>query len=176
MTLATRTSDNDLKSIILGTQDAIRADPEKGKVTFRSACTSAEGFRTEAKIRDHKLTADFSEALGGHNAGPSPVELVLASIGTCQAMTYRAYATAMDIPLEEIEVEVEGDIDLRGFLAVDDSVRPGFEALRVKVRLVSDAPRDQIEMLRTASDTHCPLRDIVANTVPVALEVQQQTT
>jgi putative redox protein len=175
MTLATKTSVNDLKSIIQGTQEAIRANPEMGKVTFKSACTSMEGFRTEATIRDHKLTADFSEALGGHNAGPSPVELVLASIGTCQAMTYRAYATAMDIPLDEIEVEVEGDIDLRGFLAVDDSVRPGFGALRVKVRLVSDASIDQIEMLRTASDAHCPLRDIVANTVPVELKVEQQS-
>ncbi|WP_242500659.1 OsmC family protein [Tropicimonas sp. IMCC6043] len=91
------------------------------------------------------------------------MELVLASIGTCQAMTYRAYGTAMDIPLDAIEVEVEGDIDLRGFLAVDDSVRPSFGALRVKVRLASDASSDQIEMLRTASDAHCPLRDIVAD-------------
>ncbi|WP_165354779.1 hypothetical protein [Tropicimonas sp. IMCC6043] len=65
MTLATRTSVNDLKSIIQGTQEAKRANPEMGKVTFKSACKSMEGFRTEAAIRNHKLMADFSEALGG---------------------------------------------------------------------------------------------------------------
>ncbi|MDV7145485.1 OsmC family protein [Tropicimonas sp. TH_r6] len=163
-----------LKSVIEGTQEAFRANPEMAKATFMATSTVVEGFRTEATMREHKVTVDFTEGLGGGNAGPSPVELVLASLGTCQAMTYRAYAIAMGIPVDEITVHVEGDIDLRGFLAVDDTVRPGFNVIRMKVDLVSDASSEDIKMLQTASEVHCPMLDIVANPVPVELEVVHQ--
>lgn len=172
--LALDSTASGLKSVIEATQEAFRTNPEMAKATFKASSTVVEGFRTEAMMRDHKVTVDFTEGLGGNNAGPSPVELVLASLGTCQAMTYRAYAVALGIPVDEIKVDVEGDIDLRGFLAVDDSVRPGFNAIRMKVHLVSAAPSEDIKMLQTASEAHCPMLDIVANPVPVEVEVEHQ--
>jgi OsmC-like protein len=52
--------------------------------------------------------------LGGTDAGPNPVELVLAALATCQEITYRAYATALGIPLESVSVRLEGLLDLIG--------------------------------------------------------------
>jgi uncharacterized OsmC-like protein len=118
-------------------------------------------------MRQHGVVADFTEALGGTDAGAGPVELLLAAVGTCQAMTYRAFATALDIPVGAITVEVEGDMDLRGFLAVDDTVRPGFSALRIMVHMVSAAPAEALDGLGQAANAHCPLLDIVTNGVPV---------
>ncbi len=161
----------ELKSLIAETQAALRADPSKARATFASASRQVEGLRSEARLRGHSVTVDEPESLGGGDAGPNPVELILAALGTCQEITYRAYATALDIPLEAVRVELEGDLDLRGFFAVDAAVRPGYGAIRGKVHLVSDAPREKLEALRRAVDAHCPVLDIISRPVPVELEL-----
>ena len=85
------------------------------------------------------LTIDEPPTLGGTDAGPNPVELVLAALASCQEITYRAYATALGIPLESVSVKLEGALDLRGFFAVKDGVRAGFNDVRGTVNLKSSA-------------------------------------
>jgi organic hydroperoxide reductase OsmC/OhrA len=121
---------SDLKSLIVETQSAFRADPAAAQAVFASHSQLKEGFHSVATLGDHKVTVDEPASLGGTNKGPNPVELVLAALGTCQEITYRAYATALGIPLDGVRVELTGDLDLRGFFAVDDSVRPGYQGIR----------------------------------------------
>ena len=106
-------------------------------------------------LRDHRLVVDEPESLGGTDSGPNPVELILAALGTCQEITYRAYAAALAIPLEHVSVTLEGDIDLRGFFAVDESVRPGYQSLRGTVRVVSSADEETLATLQQAVNAHC---------------------
>ena len=169
-------TDTDLKTLISDTQTAFRTDPEKAKATFTSVSGLIQGFQTKAKLRDHEITIDEPEALGGTDTGPNPVELVLAALGTCQEITYRAYATALDIPLEDVRVELEGDIDLRGFFAVDDTVRPGYTGIRGTVHLTSSATEEQLATLRQVVNGHCPVLDILTQPVPTELTVVHQTT
>ena len=102
--------------------------------------------------------------------GPSPVEVILAALGSCQEITYRAYATAMGIEVDSISVELEGDIDFRGFFAIDDSVRPGYDNIRAVVKIESGAPPADLEKLREVVNSHCPVLDILSNPVPVSLD------
>jgi len=160
-----------LRELITETQETFRASPEKARATFKSSSNLTQGFRSEVSIREHKLTVDEPAALGGTDAGPNPVELVLAALGTCQEITYRAYATAMGIPLESVSVELEGDIDLRGFFAVDESVRSGYRNIRAIVRIKSDASDADLQKLREVVNAHCPVLDIISNKVPVQLDM-----
>jgi putative redox protein len=162
---------SDLKSLIAETQGAFRVDPAKAQATFASSSRLKEGFHSEATLRDHKVTVDEPASLGGTDKGPNPVELVLAALGTCQEITYRAYAVALGIPLDGVRVELEGDLDLRGFFAVDDSVRPGYQGIRGTVHLTSSATPEALEQLRQVVNAHCPVLDIIANPVPVRLEI-----
>ena len=54
------------------------------------------------------------------------MEILLAALGSCQEITYKAYAQAMKIPLDSVSLKLDGEIDLRGFFAVDPQIRPGF--------------------------------------------------
>lgn len=164
----------DLQTLIAESQKSFSEDPAAAKATFTSSSHLVEGFRSSAKLREHTLTIDEPEALGGSDAGPNPVELILAALGSCQEITYRAYATALGIPLKDVRVEIEGDIDLRGFFAVDESVRAGYEAIRGTVHLVSDASSEDIAKLRQIVNAHCPVLDIMSNPVPVTLEVMHE--
>jgi uncharacterized OsmC-like protein len=160
-----------LKQLISDTQSAFRSQPDSAKVTFKSSSRLTEGFRSEVSIRQHRLAADEPAALGGADSAPNPVELILAALGTCQEITYRAYATALGIPLESVAVELSGDIDLRGFFAVDDSVRSGFQNIRGTVNIESSASEAELQKLRAVVDAHCPVLDMLANKVPVSLEM-----
>jgi uncharacterized OsmC-like protein len=161
-----------LRQLIVNKQAAFRADPSKARATFESRSGLIEGFETRAALRQHAITVDEPESLGGTDKGPNPVELILAALGTCQEITYRAYATALGIPLKNVSVKLEGDIDLRGFFAVDPSVRPGYHGIRGTVTLESNADDTTLQALREAVNAHCPVLDIIANPVPVDLGLE----
>ncbi len=167
----TPVSAEDLKTLIAEAQAGFAKDPATAKASFQSSTALQEGFRSRASLRQHSLTIDEPAALGGTDSGPNPVELILAALGSCQEITYRAFATALGIPLDSVRVELTGDIDLRGFFAVDPAVRPGYEAIRGQVHLESPAAPERLEQLRQAVNGHCPVLDILANPVPIALEL-----
>ena len=133
-----------LRDVILATQADLRANADHAIASFSADSRQVEGLRSETKIRQFSLTIDEPASLGGTDAGPNPVELVLAALATCQEITYRAYATALGIPLESVSVKLEGLLDLRGFFAVKDGVRAGFNDVRGTVQLKSSAPEAEL--------------------------------
>ena len=95
----------------------------------------------------------------------------LAALATCQEITYRLHAAALGIPLRDVSVKLEGDIDLRGFFGVNEGVRPGFTEIRGSVRFDSSATPQQLERLKEVVDAHCPVLDLFRNSTPVRLQV-----
>jgi putative redox protein len=125
------------------------------------------GLKVDVDIRTHHLTVDEPRGLGGTDEGPSPVELLLASLIACQAITYRMWAMKLGMALDTVVVEGDGDIDLRGLLGVDDAIRSGFSALRLRVRLDGPEPPERYRELADAVDGHCPVLDFARAPVPV---------
>ena len=98
------------------------------------------------------------------------MELVLAALGACQEITYRLYADTLGIPVNSVSVKLAGRLDLRGFFAVDEGVRPGFKDIQTTVTIDSPASADDIERLKATVDRHCPVLDILRNVTPVKTE------
>jgi putative redox protein len=162
-----------LKEIIVETQANLRADAANAKAVFSVDSRQVENVRSEVRIRQFALTVDEPPTLGGSDAGPNPVELVLAALATCQEITYRAYATALGIPLDSVAVKLDGVLDLRGFFAVDDRVRSGFTGVQGTVTLKSPASPEELRKLKEVVDAHCPVLDILRAPVPVKLELAE---
>ncbi|MGR9090857.1 MAG: OsmC family protein [Gammaproteobacteria bacterium] len=162
--------DTELKGVIDDTQAMYRQDPDKAKLVFKTSSNLGGRFRSDVRIRDHSMTIDEPKGIGGSDMGPSPVEVILAALGSCQEITYRAYATAMGIELDHVSVELEGEIDFRGFFAVDDTVRPGYDNIRAVVTIESKASAAELAQLREVVNAHCPVLDILQNPVPVTLD------
>jgi putative redox protein len=163
-----------LKEIIVATQADLRANPDHALATFAVESRQVEGLRSETKIRQFTVTVDEPPSLGGSDSGPNPVEFVLAALATCQEITYRAYATALGIPLDSVSVKLEGSLDLRGFFAVKDGVRAGFDDVRGVVHLKSSAPPADLAKLKEVVDAHCPVLDILRAPVPVELKLETE--
>jgi uncharacterized OsmC-like protein len=152
----------------------LKSNPENASVIFQSNSFLTDGFHSRASLRQHSIEVDEPKELGGTDQGPNPVELILAALGTCQEITYKAYATVLGIPIDGVSAELEGDLDLQGFLALKDGVRPGYQQIRGKVRIKSEADETTLEKLRQAVNAHCPVLDIISNPVPLKLELVKE--
>ena len=153
-------------------RDAVNAiverfhDPERASSTLTVSAALGHGLRTDVVMRKHEMTVDEPRSLGGTDEGPNPVQLVLAALASCQAITYRVWASKLGVALDAVHVEADGDIDLRGFYGVDDAVRAGFSAVRLRVRLDGPEPVDRYRELAEAVDAHCPVLDFTGNSIP----------
>jgi uncharacterized OsmC-like protein len=128
---------------------------------------------TEVELRTgrHTITVDEPPSLGGQDVAASPVNLALVALASCQAITYRFWAEHLGIALDDVDVEVDADIDLRGFFGFDDDVRPGFGDIRVTVTPRGPESPERYEALTRAVDEHCPVLDLFANATPVTTTV-----
>ena len=155
---------------LAATIDAVRDElgraPEAPVVTFTADTELVDGYRTEARIREFGLTVDEPPAIGGGDAGPSPVELVLAALGTCQEIVYATHARVLGIPLNGVTVRAEGRLDLRGFFGVAD-VPAGFQDVSFAVDVDSPAAPEEVARLVAAVNAHCPVLDILRQPVRV---------
>ncbi len=160
------------KTVFETTQSGLRSDPAAATAVFAAKSRQAEGLKSEIDIRQFRLAADEPQSLGGLDEAPNPVEYVLAALASCQEITYRLYADALGIPLAGVSVKLHGRIDLRGFFAVDEAVRPGYQAIEAVVTLDSPADAAELRRLKDMVDRHCPVLDILANPTPVTLALE----
>jgi uncharacterized OsmC-like protein len=156
-----------LETLIAGTRKAIAADAAKAQVVFTAEGTLVGVTEVDIRTGRHTFKVDEPPSLGGGNVAANPMQYALASLGSCQAITYRVFAAQLGIELDSVTVRVEGDLDVRGLLGFDDRVRPGFSAVRVEVSVAGPESPERYAELADVVDAHCPVLDLFANPVPV---------
>jgi len=156
-----------LTTVIEDTRKAVTDNPAAGRVLFSTDSTLTGVTEVAVRTPAHAFTVDEPPALGGGGSAPNPVEYALASLGSCQAITYRFWAEHLGISFDELTVTVDGDLDIRGFFGFNDSIRPGFSAVRVRVGITGPETPERYQELAAAVDEHCPVLDLFRNPVPV---------
>ena len=164
----TISKDNEiLKNKLLNLIKGIQENPDIANATFRAKSKLEEGFLAEVKTRDFNFVSDEPADLGGTDLGPNPVEYVLGAFAACQEIVIKAYATVLDIDLKSVAVEVEGHLDLHGFLNLTDQ-RAGFTSLSYKTTVeTKEKDAEKLQLLEELSVTRCPVLDIIQNPVEV---------
>jgi len=138
--------------------DSVKNNPDQRTVAFRvktawkgqtKSVTTVSDYMLggETFSRRFEIHADEPRELLGENTAPNPQELLMAALNACMSVGYAASAAAKGIELEKLEIETEGQLDLRGFLGLDPAIKPGYEAVRYTVRIRSSAPREKLEEL-----------------------------
>ena len=156
-----------LDTLIIDTRKAITEDSANAQASFAADGTLVGTTEVDIRTGAHTFKVDEPPALGGADLAANPVQYALASLGSCQAITYRIWATHLGIKLDSLTVRVAGDLDLRGFFGIDDGVRPGFTAVQVEVTVTGPETEERYAELAAAVDEHCPVLDLFKNPVPV---------
>jgi uncharacterized OsmC-like protein len=145
---------------LMGTVNAVQADPALGISKFRASNTwlSANHNRTTvtgfyaakqeiAHAQTFTMDADEPAILAGGDQGANPVEHLLHALASCLTTSIVAHAAVRGIEIEELESELEGDIDLNGFLGLDAEMPKGFTEIRARFRVKAD-PKDMDNIKR----------------------------
>jgi uncharacterized OsmC-like protein len=162
---------------------AIQEKPGRAKSKFRAHnkwvnCgynkSQISGFYSGEEERSHKhpfeLEADEPPVLAGEDKGANPVEHLLHALASCMTTTLVYHAAVRGIKIEEVESDLEGDLDLQGFLGLSDEVRRGYENIRVKFKVKTDA--ENIERLRALSKLS-PVFDVTSKGTKIDVSIER---
>ena len=141
--------------------EGVKQQPETGTTNWRVTTTwqgqthsrsQVEAFAIGGKRMPRRFSIDIDEPceLGGGNAFANPQEHLLAALNACMTVGYVAQCAVRGIVLEKLEIETEGDIDLRGFLGLDPAIPPGYENLRYVVRIKGSGSKEEFSEIHRA--------------------------
>jgi uncharacterized OsmC-like protein len=171
---------------LFGTIDAVNADPTLARFQFRARNQWIDGGHSRTTIKQFYgagqedtsrtepfvLDTDEPPVLLGQNKAPNAGEYVLHALAACLTGAIIYHAAARGIVLDGLECTIEGDLDVHGFLGLDDNIRAGYESIRVAFKATGDFDDDQLAELASLTQ-YSPVRDIVSNPVPVAINVDR---
>jgi putative redox protein len=151
----------------------IAADTANAQLTYRVGASSEGSVASRITAGKHTFVVDEPGALAGDDLGASPVEFALGALISCQVVVYRLYAQALGIQVDEIDIQAEGDLDVRRLFAIDESVRAGFSEIRLAISITGPETDERYQELRAAVDAHCPVLDLFANPTPISIAVRK---
>lgn len=131
----------------------VKQNWEVGRTVWKASTQWKGGFRVETRSREFSLTADEPEMLCGTNTACNPVEMVLQAYGACLSIGYAMNAAVRGITIHDIVIDLEGEIDLPGFLGLEPPEKlnmdklPGFKTIRVAVKMKADADSKTLQEL-----------------------------
>ena len=148
---------DDLFALIEG----VRRDAAKGKTSWRVTTTWQGQTRSRAQVEafgiggervPRRFAIDIDEPceLGGTNCFANPQEYLIAALNACMVVGYAAQCAVRGITLESLEIETNGEIDLRGFLGIDPAVLPGYENLNYTVRIKGSGTKAEFAEIHAA--------------------------
>jgi uncharacterized OsmC-like protein len=167
-----------------GTVNAIEQEPGLGACKFRASnkwlggnhnCTTVTGFYGARQEIAHKqqfeLHADEPPILAGHDEGANPVEHLLNALAACVTTSMVAHAAVRGIRIEALESELEGDLDLRGFLGLDEAVPKGFTDIRINFKVKTDVKN--LERLKRLA-AYSPVFNTITQGANVEIQVERK--
>ena len=150
--------------------EAGRANPDKRGTN--KVHTVMEGqYRSFSYVSDHHpVVVDEPLHLFGQNTAPAPGEVVLSALGACLGVGITAVATWKKVGLSKLELFLEGDIGNPAAWGAGGAEMPpalmGFQAIRVKVVVEGDAPREVLDEIVRHANFYSPVANTMRNPIP----------
>ncbi len=169
---------------LLATINAVKANRPLAQFQFRAVNRWQRGTHSRTRIEafsgaggEHKhirafeFDADHPPVLTGSDAGPAPVEFLLAALSSCITAGIGNIAAVRGIRLTSVEATIEGDINLSGILGLPEAGRNGYEQIRVSYRISGDASPEALEAVVQQAQERSAVLDVLTNGVPVSVSV-----
>jgi uncharacterized OsmC-like protein len=142
--------------------------PDSARVTLHARGRLGEGVTCKLETGKGLVAAGLHPATGGSAASACSGDMLLEALVACAGVTLNAVASALDIPLRDATVHAEGDLDFRGTLGLSKDVPVGFQRIRLRFELESDATQEQLATLLKLTERYC----VVYQTLTCAPGVQ----
>ena len=163
--------------------ESMRNQPELAKATFSvksewnggfSVTSASKDFRSGGqnieRNTEYRMQYDFPNQLSGEDKGPTVCEGCMGSLAACLTQTIVAHASSRGVMIDSINIDVEGDVDMRGWSGISNDVRAGAQQFKVNMNIKSNtASKEQINELREIGKRFSPAFDTLTNGTSVVL-------
>jgi uncharacterized OsmC-like protein len=166
---------------------AIQANPSIADFNFRAKGKWVNGGHNQTTINDfygacqtHSRSQPFEfekdepPVLLGEDNGANPVEYALAALNGCLTTSLIYHAAAKGIKIDEVESTLGGDLDLHGFLGLNENVRNGYKKIQVTFKIKSDAPEEKLRELVELAQKRSPMFDIISHPTPIEVSMEKK--
>jgi len=145
-------------------------NPEKAVATIKASSKVAGITGTRpTTMGSFTIVSDSAPGLAGHSLGPTAPEMLLGALASCIVHTYFIHATLMNIPLDDVAVDISGTIDYKPVIGMPADKPPAIENIHYQARVESPADAATIEQLHAAVEANCP----VLNTIRHPTSIQR---
>ncbi len=155
----------DVRSLQQPLKDSYRKDPASSRITL-----TARGSQTDAPIACSVdigraiYNAQAHKGVGGAGTDACSGDLLLGAVAACAQITCQMVAAAMAIPVEAIDVTVEGELDLQGTLGISKAAPVGFQSISVNFDInAPKATEEQLLALRAKTEQYCVVLQTLQN-------------
>jgi uncharacterized OsmC-like protein len=172
---------NDLSETI----DTIANKSELGKFQVAAKTTWIHGGHCQTRIKQfcsggeilehrhaHILEADEPEELLGTDLGANATEALLHAVASCLSASFIYHATAQNINIHEMEMTLTGNLDLNGFLGIDENIPSGFQDIQINWKVKSNATDQQLQDLCKYAQARSPVFNSVKSPVPINVNLE----
>jgi uncharacterized OsmC-like protein len=160
----------ELKNLQAPLKDRYRNDPTTAIVTLKAQGTLGEDVSCKVATGRALIDAGLHPATGGTGMLACSGDMLLEALAACAGVTLRVVAIAIDFPLRGGKVFVEGDLDFKGTLGVSKESPVGFQRIRLRFELDTDASEEQIAALKKLTERYCVVYQTLVQGVPVEAE------
>ena len=165
----------ELKELQAPLKARYRETPRDARITLR-AKGSIDDSAIVCKVDTGRALAiaGLHPATGGTGLELCSGDMLLEALVACAGVTLKAVATALEVPLEGAEVFAEGDLDFRGTLGVDKNARVGFETIRLRFAVKSDAEPEKLDQLLKLTERYCVVLQTLRGGAKVTASLRNQ--
>ncbi len=146
---------DELRAIQAPLKQRYRETPEAALITLRAQGRLADGITCKIETGKALVSAGLHAATGGSGLNACSGDMLLEALIACAGVTLNAVATALGIEVRDATIEAEGDLDFRGTLGVSKEVPVGFQNIRLRLRLDTDASEGEIANLLRLTERYC---------------------
>lgn len=161
--------------------ESVAQNPSNGIAQFQVTTDWSGGTKSATSIkelmlggkmleRDFQISIDEPAELLGENLAANPQEYLMAALNACMIVGYVAAASLENVRLDSLRIQTEGQLDLRGFLGLDESIKPGYEEIRYKVIVSGNGTPEQWSRIHETVMRTSPNRWNIANAIPLNSE------
>jgi uncharacterized OsmC-like protein len=144
-----------LRSLQAPLKAQYRERPETALMTLRAEGRIGKDITCKIETGKGRVEAGLHPATGGDGRSACSADMLLEALAGCAGVTLRAVATALGIQLRGATIQAEGDLDFRGTLGVSKDVPVGFQQIRLRFDLDTDASEEQLATLLRLTERYC---------------------
>jgi uncharacterized OsmC-like protein len=159
-----------LRSLQAPLKEKYRQEPNTALVTLRAEGRLGEGITCKIETGKAPVTAGLHPATGGDGLSACSGDMLLEALVGCAGVTLNAVATALGIQLRDAKVRAEGDLDFSGTLGVSKDVPVGFERIRLRFDLDTDATAEQVATLIRLTERYCVVYQTLSRPAKIGVE------